>query len=422
MLRIAMLSVHTSPLAALGGKEAGGMNVYVRELSSELGRRGVAVDIFTRCQDREAPSMVSLAPNVRVISVRTGPPAPYDKNWVLTYLPEFVSRVRCFAEDQDIRYNVLHSHYWLSGVAALELRQAWGTPILQMFHTLGKMKNEVARGPEERETAERVQIERQLMDEVDAIVAATPLDRAQMVWHYGADPGKIEVIPCGVDLAHFRPIPQEEARARIGVPPQPHRMLLFVGRIEPLKGIDTLLRALALLVERQPCWWGNICLAIIGGDRRDSREAWSAEMIRLRQLLGELGISELVMFLGSQDQRELPFYYNAADVVVVPSHYESFGMVALEAMACGTPVIASNVGGLSFTVRDGVTGVLVPREDPPALAEKIALLLDDEEFRQRLGTQAVTTTQRYGWPTIAMEVMSLYRKLLRCNQDTACAS
>lgn len=411
MRRVAMLSVHSSPLAALGGKEAGGMNVYVRELARELGRQHVAVDIYTRCQDKEAPVVMQLAPNVRVLTVRVGPAAPYDKNWVLDYLPEFVHRIRCVADGEDIHYDVIHSHYWLSGVAALELRQAWGTPVIHMFHTLGAMKNTVARG-DEGETDERVALERMLLHEVDRVVAATPLDADQMVQHYAADRERITVIPCGVDLENFHPIGQNSAREQLGVPPHPHNMLLFVGRIEPLKGLDTLLRAMALLVEQKPELRGNICLAIIGGDKRETPSQWSAEMKRIRRLQGELGIGELITFQGSQDQRKLPIFYNAADAVIVPSHYESFGMVALEAMACGTPVIASNVGGLRYTIRDGETGLLVPREDPAALAEKIALLLDDEPLRLHLGRNGQHHAQRYSWRTIAHEMRELYDHVL----------
>lgn len=407
MRRVAMLSVHSSPLAALGGKEAGGMNVYVRELSRELGRQGVAVDIYTRSQDPHTPLITNLAPNVRVFAVRVGPAAPYDKNWVLDYLPEFVHRIRCVADGEDIHYDVIHSHYWLSGVAALELRQAWGTPVIHMFHTLGAMKNTIARG-DEAETEQRIAIERMLLHEVDRVVAATPLDRAQMLEHYDAECERIVVVPCGVDVEHFHPIAHQIARNELGVPPHPHRMLLFVGRIEPLKGIDTLLRSMALLAEQQPALRGDICLAIIGGDRRETPDQWSSEMRRLRRLQGELGIGHLVTFQGSQDQRKLPLFYSAADMVVVPSHYESFGMVALEAMACGTPVIASNVGGLRYTVRDGETGLLVPREDPEALAEKISLLLNDEPLRLQLGRNGVQAAQRYSWAAVAQDIRELY--------------
>jgi len=233
-----------------------------------------------------------------------------------------------------------------------------------------------------------------------------------MVQHYEADQGRITVIPCGVDPGNFYPRGQDAARAELGVPPHPHNMLLFVGRIEPLKGIDTLLRSMALLVEQKPHWRGNMCLAIIGGDKRETPAQWSTEMKRLRRLQGELGIGELVTFQGSQDQRKLPMFYSAADAVIVPSHYESFGMVALEAMACGTPVIASNVGGLRYTVRDGETGLLVPREDPAALAESIALLLDDEPLRTRMGENGQRHAQRYSWSTIAHEMRELYDHVL----------
>src|SRR5581483_8115266 len=232
-MRIAMLSIHSSPIARLGGKEAGGMNVYVRELSRELGRRGIAVDMFTRSQDPNAPMVVELDRNVRVIHLHTGPSVPYDKNWVLTYLPEFVSRARCFADGEDLAYDLIHSHYWLSGEAALALRRSWGVPVVHMFHTLGAMKNDVARGEEERETSRRISIERNQIELMDAIIAATPLDRAQMVDHYGADPDRITVVPCGVDLRRFYPRDLAAARAALDLPPPPHRLLLLVGRIEP---------------------------------------------------------------------------------------------------------------------------------------------------------------------------------------------
>ncbi|MBA3948114.1 MAG: glycosyltransferase, partial [Herpetosiphonaceae bacterium] len=224
-----MLSVHTSPLAQLGGKEAGGMNVYVRELARELGRRNVAVDIFTRSQKRGEPQITEIGANARVVTLRTGPAAPYDKNWVLDYLPEFVGRVRCFADDEDLQYDLIHSHYWVSGVAALELRKMWGTPVIQMFHTLGAMKNQVAKAASWSETDERIVIEGQLLREADAIVAATPLDRNQMIWNYAAQAERIIVIPCGVDTTTFHPTPQAEARAVLHLPKHPTKLVLFVG-------------------------------------------------------------------------------------------------------------------------------------------------------------------------------------------------
>jgi len=409
--RIAMLSVHTCPLAMLGGKETGGMNVYVRDLSRELGQQGFKVDVFTRSQNPAVPRVDGLGQNARVIHVLAGPEAPYDKNLVHDHLPEFVAGVKRFAEGQGIAYDLIHSHYWLSGWVARELRHSWGIPIIQMFHTLGQMKDSVAQRPEERETSRRIEVETQIMAFADWLVAATPLEKAQMVWLYGADPCKIEVIPCGVDVSLFRPLSQERSRQQLGVCDRRY-MILFVGRIEPLKGIDTLLRAMAIVVKDFSRWKEEICVCIVGGDASEKPEAINAEMERLRALREELGISDLVTFLGAQAQDTLPCYYSAADVLVVPSHYESFGMVALEAMACGTPVIASKVGGLSFTVQDGITGFHVPERDPEALAGKISLLLKDHDLRSRLSAQAVQWVQLYSWSRVADQIVSLYRRLV----------
>jgi len=290
-----MLSVHTCPLATLGGKETGGMNVYVRDLSRELGRRG------------------------------------------------FLVGVKRFVQEEEISYDLIHSHYWLSGLVAWELRKSWSLPMIQMFHTLGHMKNLVARSDEERETETRLQAEREIMGFVDRLVAANPLEKRQMVKLYGADPKKIEIIPCGVDLSLFSPVDISQAQEHLGWPPD-RQMVLFVGRIQPLKGIDILLKAIALATDDLPDLCGHLGLTIIGGDPQATMDR---EMSRLTRLKKKLGISDLVTFLGARDQDTLPYYYSAAQVCVVPSYYESFGMVALEAMACGTPVIASKVGGLT---------------------------------------------------------------------------
>ena len=411
MYRIAMISTHTCPLATLGGKETGGMNVYVRDLSRELGRRGIAVDVFTRQQNPDLPAVSDrLGANCRVIHLPAGPVKPYNKNLVFDHLPEFVEGIVAFAEEEQLTYHVLHSHYWLSGWVALTLRKRWGTPVIQMFHTLGHMKDMVAQRAADREPEVRIQVETDIMARTDWLVAANPLERTQMVQLYGADPARIEVIPGGVDLDLFKPIPPAEARACLGLPAD--QMVLFVGRIEPLKGIDTLLRAMALVVRDCPNWQERICVCIIGGDPSDEPSAVNVEMERLKRLRAELGIGELVVFMGAQDQDTLNVHYSAAEVVVMPSYYESFGMVALEAMACGTPVIASKVGGLAFTVQDGVTGFLVPDRDPETLAGKIASILHDPALRQRLGAQATRWAQRYSWPTVADQIVTLYDRVV----------
>lgn len=406
-MRVAMLSVHSSPLARLGGKEAGGMNVYVRELARELGSRGIPVDIFTRSQQRATPTVEPLSCGVRVINLHTGPAVPYDKNRVLTYLPEFVSRVRCFADGEDLSYDVIHSHYWLSGEAALRLRRSWGAPVLHMFHTLGAMKNRVARSQEETETGQRIAIERRLMHEVDALVAATPLDRAQMVWNYGADPERIRVVPCGVDLRRFQPRPQAAARARLGLP-LTERLLLCVGRMEPLKGMDALIRALPLVsADGVPTR-----VLLIGGEPEGRPVAWNAEQRRLDALRRQIGVAGQVSFLGAQPQERLADYYAAADVVAVPSHYESFGMVALEALASGALLVAANAGGLALTVEDGRSGLLFPPDDHAALAAQITHALGTPARAAAMRAAARARAEEFGWHLIARRISALYAELL----------
>jgi D-inositol-3-phosphate glycosyltransferase len=418
--RIAMLSVHTCPLATLGGKETGGMNVYVRDLSREFSRRGIYVDVFTRSQNPHLPRISPrLGQRGRVIHLPAGPEAPYDKNKVFDHLPEFIAGVIRFAEQEEcISYDVLYSHYWLSGWVARALRERWGTPVVQMFHTLGHMKNRVAQRASDRETGRRIEVETQIVGFADRLVAATPAEKAQLTWLYGADPCKIGVVSPGVDIRRFHPIDKNLAKSAIGVP-EHHRLILFVGRIEPLKGIDTLLRAMALVAQRRPDWTRDVCVSIVGGDPSRGQQAENAEMARLQALRSELGIGDLVTFLGAKDQDTLQYYYSAAEMVVMPSHYESFGMVALEAMACGSPVIASEVGGLAFVVRNGVTGFHVPERDPEALAVKIELLLQDEALRMRLGRRAACWAESYGWPAIADRLLELFQKVPRLQMAAA---
>jgi D-inositol-3-phosphate glycosyltransferase len=407
--RVAMLSVHTCPLAMLGGKETGGMNVYVRDLALEFSRRGITVDVFTRSQNAHLPHVMhQLGPNGRVIHIPTGPEEPYDKNKVFDYLPDFVAGVKQFAEDEGVEYDVIHSHYWLSGWAARELREEWRVPIVQMFHTLGKMKDAVAQRPGERETVRRIEVETEIVQFADRLVAATPAERDQLIKLYGADPGRISIVPPGVDIGHFHPLPKRLARQQIGADDRDW-LVLFVGRIEPLKGVDTLIRAMALLAHKCPTWVRRLSLAIIGGDPSTNE---NAEMERLKAMHAELQLGDLVVFLGAKDQNKLQYYYNAAEALVMPSHYESFGLVALEAMACGTPVIASDVGGLSHLVRNGKTGFHVPSGDHLALASTLSRLLQDDALRRKLGEQAADWAQNFSWAKIGDRVLTVYRRAL----------
>ncbi len=411
MLRIAMLSYHTCPLATLGGKDTGGMNVYVRDLTRQLGRMGVHVDVFTRSQDEHVPHVLhDLGYGNRVVHVPSGPEIPLPKGELAGYIHDFVKGVEQFALEKDLRYDLIHSHYWMSGLAAMELSTAWGeVPIVHMFHTLGEMKNRVARTPEEREGAYRLKGERQVITRADRIVVATLAEQAQLQWLYKADSAKMRIIPPGVDTSHFYPIPPDEARQFIGLDPDA-RMILFVGRIEPLKGLDTLIKAVACLNLgnlKEP-----VRLAIIGGDPDTSSADMTAEMTRVQQLCDDLALGKLVAFLGKRGQDTLPYYYSAAEAVVMPSHYESFGMVALEAMACGTPVVASQVGGLAYLVQDGVTGYTVPDGDPDVLCERLQAILDNTDLRRTLGIQAAAYAINYAWDRIAQQVMSVYEEVV----------
>ncbi len=412
-----MLSVHTSPLASLGGKETGGMNVYVRNVSQELGARGYNVDIFTRSQCPELPPLLedALGPRIRIVHLTAGPQTPYHRYLVWQHLPEFLANLKQFVAEENTTYDLIHSHHWLSAWVGMELKKKWRIPLVHMFHTLGQMKNFIAQR-EEGEPPERIETEEGIVDAADRIVAASPVEQADLVSLYEADPAKISIIPCGVDTALFYPHPVYEARIRLELPCQ-HRMVLFVGRIEPLKGIDTLLRAMALVSEAHPAWRGHLCLVVIGGDADPDHAHSDPEMEYLRHLEAELGLEDLVTFMGAQSQDLLPYYYSAAQVVVIPSHYESFGMVALEAMACGTPVIASDVGGLSYTVRDGETGYLVRRGDPEALADKIAALLFNRVLAKKLGSNGRIFAQEYRWELIAHQIDQLYQEVLSSSKE-----
>jgi D-inositol-3-phosphate glycosyltransferase len=400
-LRVAVLSLHTCPLAALGGKETGGMNVYVRETTRELGRMGIHVDVFTRSQNPRIPRVVPLGPNCQVVHLPAGPEAPMPRERVYPHVPEFLANLESFRASQGLAYDLLHGHYWLSGVAGLTLRARWGIPLVQMFHTLGLLKNRAARSPGEVEPALRIEEERRILSEADGIVAASAVERAHLVWYYGAPGERITVIPCGVDTELFSPLDSAEAKTALSLGPE--RFVLYVGRLTPIKGLETLLEAFRRV--RAQVRFRDLRLLVVGGDVDEPENDHAAFLV---ERVRSLGLTGAVRFAGAQPQERLRFYYAAALVTVMPSYYESFGMVALEAMACGSPVIASRVGGLTTTVADGVTGLLVAEGDAAALAGRLALLLDDEDLRWRLGREATRVAGRYRWPCVAEAICRLY--------------
>ena len=398
-LRVAMLSVHTCPLAALGGKETGGMNVYVRETARELARMGVHVDVFTRSQNPGIPRVVELGGGARVVHLPAGAEAPMPREAVHAHLDEFVAGVERFAQSGGLEYNLIHAHYWLSGVAGLALREAWGAPLVQMFHTLGRLKNSVAQSPAEVEPDLRIAEEARIIAGADRIVAANVVERAHLVWYYGARQDRVAVIPCGVDTELFQPMPRAAAKDLLELPSGP--LLVYVGRLQPIKGLETLLEAMTLVAPAAR-------LMIIGGDADEPENGHAAH---LRERVGALGLGERVRFLGAQPQRRLRLFYAAADATVMPSYYESFGMVALEAMACGSPVVASRVGGLTTTVQDRVTGLLVPEGDPSTLAAALDTLLGDRALQERLAAQSQRWAAEHRWPCVAEAVCRLYSEL-----------
>jgi D-inositol-3-phosphate glycosyltransferase len=401
-LRVAMLSVHTCPLAALGGKETGGMNVYVRELSRELGRMGLRVDVFTRSQDPTIRRVVPLGDGARVVHLPAGPEAPMARERIHDHLDEFVDGVDAWRRANGVEYDLVHAHYWLSGVVGLALRERWNVPVLQMFHTLGRFKNGAARRDADLEPSLRLDAEQRVVVQVDGLVAASTVERRALIDAYGADTTRAVVIPCGVDTVLFHPGDQAGARARIGAGGGP--LVVYVGRIAPIKGLATLLDAFLQLRARA----ASAQLLIVGGDADEPANGHEAE---IRRRAETLGLGDAVRFVGAQPQEALRDYYVAADVTVLPSYYESFGMVALEAMACGSPVIGSRVGGLATTVRDGVTGFLVPDGDAGALAERLEAVVTDGDLGFRLGREGVQWAARHRWPCVAEAVCREYARL-----------
>jgi D-inositol-3-phosphate glycosyltransferase len=412
-MNIAMLSYHTCPLATLGGKDTGGMNVYVRELAHHLGKMGVHVDVFTRSQDEHVPQVLhQLCYGNRVVHIPAGPEVYLPKKELAGYLPEFAEQIIKFGQEKEIQYDLIHSHYWMSGIAAKQLQASWNVPIVQMFHTLGKMKNRIAQTPQEMEGDYRINGEQEVIDASDKIVIATPAEQSQLEFLYQAPSEKMEIIPPGVDTSKFYPIPADEAKEVIGISPK-DRMLLFVGRIEPLKGVDVLMQAISRLHKNKEIEGCPHYLVIVGGNVDAEGCDMDNEMKRLMTLRSDLDLKDLVVFLGKRDQDTLPYYYSAAEIVIMPSHYESFGMVALEAMACGTPVIASQVGGLAYLVQDGKTGFVIPHNEPDLLSDKIRELVCNEELRIQMGKNANIYAQDYDWHKITERTIALYEKTLQ---------
>jgi D-inositol-3-phosphate glycosyltransferase len=411
--RAASISVHTSPLATLGGRDAGGMNVYVRELSCHTARLGLPVDVFTRRTDPDAPETLPICPGVTLVNISAGPPTPIDKNQLFEYLPEFAEEMALYSLRNGVRYDVVHAHYWLSGWVAHLLRRYWDTPFVQMFHTTAHMKNAVS-PVGQRETPLRERIESQLVGLADSLIAANPDERADLIWRQRTRADKICTIPPGVDVDLFAPRDRGICRLTLGLPAdQP--VVLFVGRVDPIKGIDTLLCTAAALDRAD----SDATILFVGGDL----DAAGQPVGPLRDVASEasrLGVASRFRFVGSQPQDRLPLYYGASDAVAVPSRYESFGLVAVEAMACGRPVVASRAGGLTFTVEDGCTGYLTPVGDFEHFADHLVRILTNPTLRDRLGANAHESAQRFAWSAVAESVHHVYERLAAGHRADLC--
>ncbi len=397
-LRIAMLSVHSCPVGTLGAKDTGGMSVYIVELARELGKQGHLVDVYTRVHDPRDHQIYELGKNARLIHLRAGGDEEINKLAVYSYLPDFACNLEDFRKRNNLQYDLVFSHYWLSGWVGEYLQQWWHIPHIIMFHTLGAVKNTFGLGEDEPEL--RIETEKDLARNCHHIIAPTQKEREELVLHYGALPERISVVPCGVDLELFQPVDKEITKQELGFGDD--KIILFVGRIEPLKGIEQLLKAMPYLQNSQ-----GLRLVIIGGDER-SRE----EMEKLQRLAVELNIEDSVIFLGLMKQEQLPYFYNAADVCVIPSYYESFGLVVLESLACGTPVVATDVGDFKRIIRQGRTGYVVADNEPRCLAEKIDLLLSRPNPDKNSVRSIRASVSKFGWENIAKEIVREFRLVL----------
>ena len=395
-MNVAVLSMHTSPLAQPGTGDGGGMNVYVRELATALARAGVVCDVYTRADRRGLPATVNVEPGFRVHHVEAGPVAPLPKEALPELAHEFAVAVMQHMTANGIKADQLHANYWLSAVAGHEIKHALDLPLVTTFHTLARVKNEGS----DLDSEERACAEAAAIGCSDMVLANTSIEADELVHYYGAHRDRIEEVPLGVDHAFFSPGSAAGARRALGLAASP--VLLYVGRIQPLKGTELAIRSLAASRHR------DAQLLVVGGP---SGVDGAAEVDRIHKLAAELGLGDRVRFVDPQPHHLLSTYYRAADVCLVPSRSESFGLVALEAGACGTPVIASNVGGLQTIVDHGTTGFLVDARDPALWASYIDRILDDPALAVRMEVAAADRSLRYAWSYTAARLRRLYADL-----------
>lgn len=394
-----MISLHSSPLGEIGTRDTGGMSIYIRRLAGALACHGHRIDVFTRRQHPGQEPVVGLADGVRVIHLDAGGWEPLPPPALSAHLREFTAGLNRMRSTEGVAYDLVHSHYWLSGLVGRSVARAWRVPHVIVFHTLGKLKNRVFGVPVEPES--RLRAERDLCADAKRIIATTEAEKSALVELYGAPGERVAVIPCGVDLTGFQPVNRGDARHLLGVP-RDDPLVLYVGRFDPVKGLEDLLTAMALVRGDRP-----VKLMVVGGDGDAAAEARS-----IRELSARLGVRDRVTFAGRVSHEELPVYYSASDVLAVPSHYESFGLVALEALACGTPIVATPVGAMSALLADGRGGLLVAPRDPAGLAEGIRQVLESRKTGGVTSGGARSLAVPFGWDVVAAQVESEYARLL----------
>ncbi len=397
-LRIAIISAHSCPVGTLGTKDTGGMSVYIVELARELGKLGHTVDAYTRVHDPADPIIVELGDNARLIHIEAGEMEQIHKLAVYSYLPDFACGLEAYRKQNNLEYDIVFSHYWLSAWIGEYLQHWWEVPHVTMFHTLGVVKNSIGIGRTEPEL--RIATEGELARSSTHIIAPTEREKAELINQYGVTPERIGVVPCGVNPELFKPINRDEARRETGF--DNGKIILYVGRIDPLKGIANLIKAIPMLEDNR-----DIKLAIIGGGE-SSRE----ETAHLRTLAQELGVGDRIIFTGPVKQDRMPYYYSAADVCVIPSFYESFGLVALESLSCGTPIVANDVGDLRNIVREGETGYVIDSNTSSLLAEKIDLLLNKPSDEKTPPEVIRESVMGFAWVNIAMALADEFKRVL----------
>ncbi|MBA3413749.1 MAG: glycosyltransferase [Chloroflexia bacterium] len=408
--RIAFLSEHASPVALLGGVDAGGQNVYVDEVSRGLARLGYEVDVFTRRDSVDAPPTVAWGAGVRIINLDAGPPVVLAKDLLWPLMPAFRDALLRFAAAEGVRYDLLHGNFWMSGWVACEIGERVGAPVVQIFHATGKTKQR-EQGAADTSPDARIAAELEVVRRADRLIAQCPAEERELVADYAAPPARIAMIPSAVDCHRYRPEDRQEARRRIGLP-EAGSVVVYVGRMLPRKDIRNVVRAFGLLKQTLPAAAMPLLL-VVGGDTAHPDPIVTPEIGELARLAASLGVGDWVRFTGRRQPDELRWYYAAGDVAVTTPWYEPFGLTPLEAMACGRPVVGSDVGGISFTVADGETGMLVPPRDPAALADRLRRLLANPDLCARMGVAARSRVlETFTWPVVAARTAALYETVL----------